>query len=60
MLLFYDFLSFLVVLIADDDWEPRGGQKEVSVASCTQILGIFQYFMMSQAKEEKRQRDDSF
>ena len=60
MQLFYDFLSFLVVCIADDDWEPRGGQRGVSVVSHTQILGLFADFLMSQIKGGKHKRDDSF
>ena len=46
--------------IVDDDCESRGGQKGVSVASHTQILGIFQNVMLPEAKEEKRKRDNSF
>ena len=46
--------------IADDNWEPRGGHRVVSVASHTQFLGTFQNFMMSRAKGEKRKMDDSF
>ena len=58
--LFYDFLSLVVVCIAHGDWEPRGGHRVVSVASYTQFLGTFQTFMMSQAKGEKRKRNESF
>ena len=46
--------------IADDDWEPKGGQRVVSVVSHTQMLGLFPDFMMSQIKGGKHKRDDSF
>ena len=41
--MFYNFLSFLVVLIVDNDWEPREGQRAVSAASHTQIIHFYCY-----------------
>ena len=60
ILLCFTIFCLLVMRIVDDDCESRGGQKGVSVASHTQILGIFQNVMLPQAKEEKRKRDNSF